>query len=99
MRRGTTPTHIYKLPFDVSLVEEIRITYAQNNKTVLTKTMADCMLDGEYILLTLTQEETLKFNDYNPVQAQIRIQTTSGNVIASKIMAVKVRATLDEVIM
>ena len=38
MIRGTTPTHIFKLPIDTSTIRQLRITYVQYGKTVLEVT-------------------------------------------------------------
>ena len=41
MIRGTTPTHIFNIPFDTSLVDEVKITYAQEDEIILIKGTAD----------------------------------------------------------
>lgn len=43
--RGTTPTHIFKLPIDISSIRrQLRITYSQYSKTVLEVTEADVVI-------------------------------------------------------
>ena len=32
---GTTPTHTFDIPFDTSMVDEVKITYAQDDVVVL----------------------------------------------------------------
>lgn len=96
MFRATTPTHIFVLPFDTSLLQEIRITYQQSGKTVLQKTEADCTLTGSEIKVTLTQQETLLFSPDERVSIQLRVLTTTGHVMASEIKKVFARACLDE---
>ena len=95
MRRGTTPTHTFQIPVDASLLEEVKITYAQNGKEVLSKYKEDCKLNGTTVEVTLTQEETLKFSGSKPCQIQVRVLTTGGQACASKIMEEKVLPLLD----
>ena len=95
MFRATTPTHIFALPFDTSQLKEIRVTYAQGGETILSKTEADCTLNGKEIRIQLTQEETLLFKPER-VYIQLRVLTTDGNVMASNIATVYADNCLDE---
>ena len=99
MFRATTPTHIFALPFNVGQIKEVRITYQQNGETVLQKTEADCTMAGNDIKVTLTQQETLLFSvdsSNDRVSIQLRVLTTTGQVLASEIEKVFVKACLDE---
>ena len=99
MIRGTTPIHIFEIPFEVSLLEKIEITYSQKNKIVLQKHKEDVGLSGTEITLKLTQEETLKFNTTDNVLIQIRVKTTSGEVLANEIILASVSQVLSEEIL
>ena len=99
MFRATTPTHIFALPFDTSTLQEVRVTYVQNKEIILTKTEADCTLDGAEIKIRLTQEETLLFEGERRVEIQLRILTKDGQVMASDIMKVWANSCLDEEIL
>lgn len=96
MFRATTPTHIFTIPFNTGQLQEIRITYQQNGANVLTKTEADCTLTENEIKVTLTQEETLLFSEEHRVSIQLRVLTTSGQVMASDIYKETAQACLDE---
>ena len=96
MIRGTTPTHIYNLPFDSSLIKELRIVYAQKNDELFTKTLPDCTASGSEIRCTLTQEETFLFDFNLLVQIQLRILTTGGDVVSTKIFTKSVDECLKE---
>ena len=37
MIQGTTPTHTFTIPFDVSLIKELKVVYAQQGEIVLEK--------------------------------------------------------------
>jgi hypothetical protein len=58
---GTTPTHTFTLPFEKEMLADLRISYLQNKKKILTKEMEDVEINGNDINLTLTQEETFLF--------------------------------------
>ena len=94
MRRGTTPTHTFTIPFDVANVSDALIVYAQNDLEILRKTAPHCHMDGNTISVELTQEETLKFNCHKKVQIQVRVLTTEGKALASNIITADVEKCL-----
>jgi hypothetical protein len=96
MIRGTTPTHIFNIPFDTSLVDEVKITYAQDDIVLFSKTKDDCILEDNTVKVTLTQEDTFKFKHTKPVQIQIRILTVNGEAFASIVEKVGVSKCLDD---
>jgi hypothetical protein len=99
MIRGTTPTHEFTIPFEVSLIDDLRISYAQSDKEILVKTKGDCTLEGNTITVTLSQEETFLFDCSKNVMLQVRVLTTSGNVLSSDIITLSVgRCINDEVL-
>lgn len=99
MIRGTTPTHTFTLPFDVSTIKSLVIVYAQNGTEVLKKEMDDCQMNGTDITVRLTQEDSLKFNANGSVQIQIKVLTTAGEALASYIQTVPVlECLIDEVL-
>lgn len=95
MIRGSTPTHEFNIPFDTSLIEKLEIVYAQNDKVVFQKNTEDCTLDGQTIYVTLSQEETIKFDCYKrSVQIQLRVKTTDERVVISNLMSVDLQKCL-----
>lgn len=82
MKRATTPTHYFTLPFDASAVDRFLLTYTQNDRIVLEKTEEDMSADGNVWSVELTQEETKMFAEGN-VYAQIRVLTPTGDALAS----------------
>lgn len=93
--RGTTPTHLFTLSIDTSDLKCVRIIYAQDDKVVFVKQTSDCVLDGKTVKVTLTQEETLKFDCKKDVQIQIRALTYSGEAMACPVMKTTVGKCLD----
>lgn len=103
MKRGTTPTHVFTLPFDVGTVKAMQIIYEQKQgeeeAVTLMKSKSDCTLSGNTVTLRLTQEETLKFAYGFPVRIQMRVLTNSDDALTSRIMTVRVEDCLsDEVL-
>lgn len=94
MRRGTTPTHTFTIPFDTAMVDKIEIVYAQGDMEVLRKGTEDCTLEGQTITTQLTQNDTFLFNTANNVQIQLRIMDKDGNVFGSDIMVVSCKKCL-----
>ena len=96
MIRGSTPTHVFRLPISTELIKALRITYVQKQKTVLEKTEQDVTMDGTTISLRLTQEETLAFNAECRVKIQLKVLTVNEDVLASRITEVFVEQVLNE---
>ena len=95
MRRGTTPTHTFNLPFDMSAVSNVRIIYAQGSNVVLTKEKSDCECDGNTISFKLTQEETFLFDCGRNADVQVRVLTAAGDSLASDIHKISIATCLD----
>lgn len=99
MRRGTSPTHVFKTSIETSRMDAVRVIYAQLGRKVLTKTEADCTFSGNSVEVTLSQEETLRFECGTPCLVQIRALLTDGKAVSSAIFEEPVEGTLDEEVM
>ena len=95
MRQGTTPKHIFKIPFDTSTVEKVKVSYAQKDNLILSKDTEDCILLDDTISVELTQEDTFSFNKNDLVQIQVRVLTKGGQVLSSDVLTKCVKACLD----
>lgn len=93
---NTTPTHIFRLPFDAALVASARVVYKQGPKEVLRKETGDFTKDGNRVKVTLTQEETLRFDCHLSAKVQLRVKTTTGAVLAMKPRLISVEECLDK---
>ena len=96
MIQGTTPTHRFNIPLDASIIQRVKVTYAQSGKVLLVKEDAECRVEGGVIELKLTQEETLLFDEFSSVQIQVRVLTTGGDALASDVIRVPCGAILDK---
>lgn len=96
MRRGTTPTHNFTLPFSVPEGSSIRIVYAQNGHILVEKTTEQCTISDKCITVRLTDKETLRFDcslhyhngrhEPYPVEIQIGVKTPHGDKLWSDII-------------
>lgn len=96
MFRGTTPTLKFTLPFDCSIITLLSIAFSQGNKVVLEKTLADCEVNGNRLILKLTEYDTLLL-DSSKTWVEIQLRVGVGNDrLASKIMKVEVQRILKD---
>ena len=99
MYRGTTPTHIFKTKTDLREAVELFITYKQNGKVLVEKSIGDVNIEEDSITTTLTQEETLSFDSIGSVEMQIRVRFEGDPIdkaLASNIIKRPVGAILKE---
>jgi hypothetical protein len=99
MIRGTTPTHIFTIPFETDLIKDVRVIYAQNSVVVVQKNISSCKLGDHELSVSLSQEETLKFDCTRPVEIQLKINMVDTSVVASNIMLVDVGKVLSDEVM
>ena len=94
---GSTPTHIFYLPFQVNVIEGVLISYAQKHKTVLRKRTTDCVLEDKQISVKLSETDTFAIDDSIPsVDVQIKIKLITGDVVVSKPIRIAVYECFDE---
>ena len=99
MRRGTTPTIVFHLPFNVSEIRNVEVYFAQNDELLVTKGYNDCVLSGTTLSVTLKQSETLQFDDEEKLQMQVRFRFTDGSVDATKIIKGKIEDLLADTVL
>ena len=104
MYRATTPTHTVGFPVDTSTCEIIKVIYKQGGtKLIKQKTNSETpegmTLDGNKVVIKLTQEETMLFNAKSFVRVQVRVKKTNGDVFNSQKWAIHVDDGLDEEIL
>lgn len=96
MRRGTTPTHIFKTKVDLRSVDAIFMTYKQEGRVIVEKTIDDITIEEEQLSLTLTQADTLGFSTIGDVEIQCRAKFPDGAAVASQVIKVPVGKILKE---
>lgn len=97
MRRGTTKRLLFRLPIDTEKISVLAISFAQDGKVVLSKSMRDCLLAGSRVVTWLTAEDTKKLSSYaGYVEIQIHGETDGGYSFATKIIKEPVKRILSE---
>ena len=96
MFRGTTPTLKFNLPFDVSLIDTVWVTFSQNNKEIFTIETADCVLEETSVTTKLTQKQTLMLKEGTYVEVQVRVLTDYGDALVSCVMKTFVNKILKD---
>lgn len=85
---GTTPSHEFVFPEEITNIDEIHVIYAQNDKIVLVKNLSDCIIDGKTIKLKLTQQETFRFRHDVNIDIQVRI-LVGNEVLSTEIITIE----------
>jgi hypothetical protein len=81
--RGSTPTHFFELPFSTQELSDACITYAAETMEPIDFYLSDCRVKDKYIIIDLTQENTLSFPEGEVVEVQIKVLTKSNKVFVS----------------
>lgn len=97
MIRGSTPTHIFTIPKELSdIISSLKVSYKQGSKIVLRKEKDDFTITGNVAETRLTSEETLMFSDSQPVKVQMQILTLGGDLLPSRVFTVDIGELLDD---
>jgi hypothetical protein len=94
MRKGTTPTLTFKIPFEVSMLSNAKVTFLQGDIR-LEKKLSDFTTTEDSLTIKLTQEETFLFDSDSPIQVQLRVVTIHDDVLASDIFRIFAEQCLD----
>lgn len=99
MFRGTTPTHKFNVNVNLQATR-VFLTYKQRGSIVVEKDSnvdtETLTIDGNSVTVTLSQEDTLKFNYNEGVEIQIRAVYEDGKAIASSIITTYVDKILKD---
>ena len=93
MYRGTTPTNVFRTDVDLENASVLFVSYKQNGKVVLKKSLEDVSIKKTLVTVNLTQKETLLFQD-GIVTIQIRAKFPDNTAIASNL----IRTTAEEIV-
>ena len=94
MRRGSTPTHIFTLSLAAEMIAKVRVLYSQDGKLLFRKEGDQVAIDGQKVIVDLTQEDTLLFKA-GKAEIQLRVNTPHGKSIPSQIYSVPVERLLE----
>jgi hypothetical protein len=94
--QGTTPEQYYQFPFPTEEFQEVSVTYRQKGKIIIKKQKGECTLRDNYIIVSLTQAETLSFSPGEIVEVQIKIKDKNNEVMGSEVYRLLVKEIFDE---
>lgn len=85
---GETVAHEFIIPFISSEVIEVLVTYKQNDRVVLKKTITsnfeEVPENKTKITIALSQQESLLFDDKNDAEIQLNVMCQNGTRAACK---------------
>lgn len=96
MKRGTTPLLKFKTPYKASLIDHGYATISRKGVVFMEIPFSDNRIsvqDG-FILISLSQEDTLKFNSRATYSVQLRIVLRGDVAVASNIITVPIGSIL-----
>ena len=96
MRKGTTPTFTFTIPFGAELIKTAKVIFEGDNGVKLEKRTEDCGLSENEVSVRLTQEDTFLFDCNEYIKVQLRIITTAGDALATDPARVFVAECLDD---
>ena len=96
MIQGTTPTHTFILPFPSNLVQDVIVTYVQNNQIILEKHTSDCIWLENAIRINLTQEDTFLFSHLHLLKIEFKILTFDNKVLAKNFRNIPIEEALNK---
>lgn len=108
MIRGTCEQFKFKIPYRLSQLKTVRVTFWQpdnegteNCALPITKVLADCVEDAtsKAIIVTLNQIETLAFQTDRKAFVQFRALTTDGFAFGSKEKPITVYPVKDDTVL
>ena len=82
--RGTTPTHTFRVPIDLTSAAVLKVYYKQGYEVLVEKEKPDLVVTPSTITVQLTQEETLRFAD-GQIKMQIRARMPNGKAVKSRV--------------
>lgn len=93
--RWTTPTLLFRLPFDASGAEKLSIAFKQCRNPeapsglLFEKRLSDCTIDGNEISVVLSTQDTrlIDKDKLIPIYIQIRINIGGKEVVSKYIQA------------
>ena len=96
MRRGTTSTISFELPFSGDNIKSLRLVISQNDQVVITKTHEDCTINENTISAFLSQTDTLALKGNQFAKVQIRALMNDGQASASNIYEMFIEDILED---
>lgn len=98
MYRASTPTHYFRLRYEPDAIKEIWLSYTQDGKLILRKTIDSFKFEDGVWSVRLTQEETNLFSE-SWATARIRVLLKNGDSFPSQKFRLPVYDVEDDEVM
>ena len=92
--RGTTPQLIFTCNTPPQEFEICHIAFSQSGRIIFIKTLKDCSIQDNDLILTLSEIDTLKLISGRDVEIQLRVAYSDGTKDASNI----IKTTADRIL-
>lgn len=92
--RGTTPTLTFTFQFPCADIDKLHLSFEQRDKIILEKKLSDFTIDGNSLVLRLTEADTLAMR---PGQIALQFRgSVGGNKIASRVITTTVERIIKD---
>lgn len=90
MIQGDTWPHKIVIPFSTDKLKAMQVVYVQAGTILYRKTLADSVLSGNKVQLTLSQRETLELSPKKDLEIQARFLTNDNVALNTEVFLVTV---------
>lgn len=96
MIRGTTPTLRFQIPYTTEQIQLGYVTFSRKGEVFLDLSFDDerITVENNYIYVTFSQEDTLRFNSRTVYSVQLRILLEGNVAVASNIITIPISSIL-----
>lgn len=88
--QGTTPILTWDIPYDAEAVAAADVTIQQYGRTLITRSLKDCRMEGKQMSVTLTQEETLGLDHRCTAKIQATIRAIDKTTVRTCIDSLEI---------
>ena len=84
---GETDFHIFTIPFMAEDISRVIVSYKQRDRVILEKEASAAETVEEFkcqVTVSLTQQETLRFCDDEPIAIQLNVYSTENARVTSR---------------
>lgn len=81
--RGTTPTLLFDIGFDVSELTAFELYFMQGNKRMFTKDKSDCMYLESEVSVMLSQADTYKLSSKKRLEVRCRFKRNNSPIVGT----------------
>lgn len=92
--QGTTPTLSWDIPYDAAMIATANVIIQQLGRTMVEKTLKDCMCEENRLSLTLTQEETLKLDHRYAAKIQLAVRAIGTETVRTVVDDIQIAEAL-----